>query len=137
MRKRYAVMTGLALSPLLLVGYLWLTMLSPLTYDRPEHLPPIVQGEHQVFVYGTLRYPLVRWWVYGRTGSPEPARLQGFRRTGLDLEPAEDEVVEGLLLTVDHHELARLDRYERLGIRYERVAQRLTNGQIAWVYLRL
>ncbi|APX93060.1 hypothetical protein BWR19_09035 [Halomonas sp. 1513] len=137
MRKRYAVITGLALSPLLLVGYLWLTMLSPLTYDRPEHLPTIAEGEHQVFVYGTLRYSLVRWWVYGRSGSPQPARLEGFRRSGLDLEPSEGDVVEGLLLEVDQHELARLDRYERLGIRYERVPKELADGQIAWVYRRL
>ncbi|MBD3894382.1 gamma-glutamylcyclotransferase [Halomonas sp. ML-15] len=137
MHKRYPIMAALALSPLLLVGYLWLTMLSPLTYDRPDHLPPVAEGEHRVFVYGTLRYPLVRWWVYGRSGSPEPAQLEGFQRDGLDLEPSRDGVVEGLLLRVDHHELTRLDRYERLGVRYERVAKRLADGQTAWVYLRL
>lgn len=137
MRKRYALMAGLAFSPLLLVGYLWLTMLSPLTYERPDHLPPIAQGEHQVFVYGTLRYSLVRWWVYGRAGSPQAARLEGFRRSGLDLEPSAEDAVDGLLLRVDEHELARLDRYERLGIRYERVPKRLADGDIAWVYLRL
>nr|WP_163503307.1 gamma-glutamylcyclotransferase family protein [Halomonas socia] len=137
MRKRYPLIATLALSPLLLLGYLWLTMLSPLTYDRPDHLPPVAEGEHRVFVYGTLRNPLVRWWVYGRMGSPQPARLEGFRRTRLDLEPAPDDAVDGLLLHVDHDELARLDRYERLGIRYERVPQQLADGRIAWVYRRL
>ncbi|MDR5905850.1 gamma-glutamylcyclotransferase family protein [Franzmannia qiaohouensis] len=137
MRKRYPLIATLVLSPLLLLGYLWLTMLSPLTYDRPDHLPPVAEGEHRVFVYGTLRHPLVRWWVYGRTGSPQPARLEGFRRTRLDLEPAADDAVDGLLLHVDHEELARLDRYERLGIRYERVAKQLADGRTAWVYRRL
>lgn len=137
MRKRHLLLAGAISAPLLIIAYLWLTMLSPLTYERPDHLPEISAGEHQVFVYGTLRYPLIRWWVYGRAGNPEPAVLEGYRRSGLDLEPAPDGRVEGLLLVVDQDELARLDRYERLGIRYAREAKRLDDGEVAWVYVRL
>ena len=43
-----------------LAGWLWLTMLSPWFYDRPDDLPAIEQRTHQVFVYGTLRYAPVR-----------------------------------------------------------------------------
>ncbi len=70
-------------------------------------------------------------------GDPTPAILEGYQRNGLDLSPEPDSNVEGLLLRVDADELARLDRYERLGIRYERVEVTLGNGTSAWVYLRL
>jgi len=117
--------------------WLWLTMLSPWFYDRPEALPAIEQRTHQVFVYGTLRYLPVRWVVMGSSGSPEPARLDGFKRQGLDLAASEGNYVDGLLLTITPEALARLDRYERLGIRYERVEQTLADGTSAWVYVRL
>lgn len=120
-----------------LFGYLWLTLLSPFTYSPPDDLPGIKPGEHRVFVYGTLRYAPVRWLVYGRTGEPEPASLEGYRREALDIAEAPDERIEGLLLEVDEGELARLDRYERLGIRYERVRMRLDNNLEAWVYRRV
>ncbi|SEK23104.1 gamma-glutamylcyclotransferase family protein [Halomonas daqiaonensis] len=122
---------------LVLAAWLWLSMLSPWTYDRPDHLDPVQEGPHRVFVYGTLTYAPIRWLVYGRAGDPELAVLEGFERTGLDLSPAPEARVEGLLLRVNAEELERLDRYERLGIRYERVRQALTDGRQAWVYRRL
>mgnify|MGYP003133534539 FL=1 len=118
-------------------AWLWLTMLSPWFYERPEELPDIEQRTHQVFVYGTLRYWPIRWIVMGTSGSPEPARLEGFERQGLDLAARADSHVDGLLLTVSPRALARLDRYERLGVRYERVTQTLADGSTAWVYVRL
>lgn len=123
-------------SPLALAGWLWLTLLSPWTYDRPDHLAPVQPGPHQVFVYGTLTHAPVRWLVYGRAGDPEPAVLEGYRRTALDLEAAPGERVEGMVLTVDAQELAELDRYERLGIRYDRVRVTLADGQRVWAYRR-
>ncbi|MEQ6888139.1 gamma-glutamylcyclotransferase family protein [Halomonas sp. CS7] len=135
MRTRLGVLA--IASPLALAGWLWLTMLSPFTYERPDHLAPIAEGPHRVFVYGTLTHAPIRWLVYGRTGEPEPVVLEGFRRTGLDLAPAASARVEGLLLRVDAEELSRLDRYERLGIRYERVRVTLGDDTRAWVYRRL
>ncbi len=123
--------------PLALAGWLWLSLLSPWTYERPEHLAPVQEGPHRVFVYGTLTHAPVRWLVYGRVGDPEPAVLEGFERTGLDLSPAAGARVEGLLLRVEGEELERLDRYERLGLRYERVRLVLADGREAWVYRRL
>ncbi|TDR57405.1 gamma-glutamylcyclotransferase (GGCT)/AIG2-like uncharacterized protein YtfP [Halomonas ventosae] len=124
-------------TPLALAGWLWLSLLSPWTYDRPDHLAPVQEGPHRVFVYGTLTHAPVRWLVYGRVGDPEPAVMEGYRRNDLDLEEAPGGELEGLVLTVDAGELARLDRYERLGIRYERVRQTLADGRKAWVYRRL
>ncbi|MBF8221607.1 gamma-glutamylcyclotransferase family protein [Halomonas sp. 328] len=136
MPLRY-LLTGLLGLPLLAAGYLWWTMLSPFGYSPPEALPPIAEGEHRVFVYGTLRHAPLRWVIYGRAGDPQPAILPGYRREGLDITRDASASVEGLLLRVDAEELARLDRYERLGIRYERVERHLADGQPAWVYRRL
>jgi gamma-glutamylcyclotransferase (GGCT)/AIG2-like uncharacterized protein YtfP len=120
-----------------LAGWLWLTMLSPWFYDRPDHLADIEKRSHHVFVYGTLRYAPVRWIVMGGSGNPQAATLEGYQRNGLDLSPLPDSQVDGLRLRVTADQLARLDRYERLGIRYERVEKQLADGTRAWVYQRL
>lgn len=133
--KRLVIISGVGL--LGVAGWLWLTMLSPWFYERPEGLARIEQRSHQVFVYGTLRYAPVRLVVMGSFGDPEKAILKGYQRDGLDLSLQSGSYVEGLLLHVSADELARLDRYERLGIRYERVAITLDDGTRAWVYLRL
>ncbi|WP_445157702.1 gamma-glutamylcyclotransferase family protein [Halomonas sp. E14] len=119
------------------LSWLWLTMLSPFTYDRPAHLPEVDEGPHAVFVYGTLRLAPVRWLVMGRAGETEPAVLAGFRRDGLDLVEAPGERTAGELVIVSAEELEQLDRYERLGIRYQRVPLQLADGRTAWVYRRL
>lgn len=133
--KRLLILLLLTLAGIAL--WLWLTMLSPWFYERPDHLPEIEQRQNHVFVYGTLRYAPVRWVVMGASGSPQEATLEGFERNQLDLTPNPHSYVEGLLLEVTPTQLARLDRYERLGIRYERVKQTLSDGTTAWVYLRL
>ncbi|MCA1772641.1 MAG: gamma-glutamylcyclotransferase [Halomonas sp.] len=120
-----------------LAGWLWLTMLSPWFYDRPDDLAEIEQRSHHVFVYGTLRYAPVRWIVMRGSGNPQDATLEGYQRNGLDLSPLPDSQVDGLRLRVTADQLARLDRYERLGIRYERVEIQLADGTRAWVYQRL
>lgn len=93
-------------------------------------------AEYPVFVYGTLRLSLVRHLVFGADGEPEPAMLPGFTRRGLDLVEEERSRVHGLLLEVGPAELAALDRYERLGVRYRRDRVMLADGTEAWVYRR-
>lgn len=117
------------------VGYLWLTFASPFGYNPTGELPPIDDdATYSVFVYGTLTQPWVRWLVMGRAGDSEPATLPGFRREELDIRPSDGAVTKGEVITVDADELRALDRYERLGIRYERVKLTLQNGKSAWVY---
>lgn len=136
MRVRHLFLASL-LGGFGLLFWLWLTLLSPWTYQRPADLPTLPDGPQQVFVYGTLTYAPVRWLVYGRTGSPTIAQLDGFERQGLDLNPTENARTEGLILEVSSNELMRLDRYERLGVRYERTWVQLADGQQVWVYRRL
>ncbi|WP_447955611.1 gamma-glutamylcyclotransferase family protein [Vreelandella sp. EE7] len=133
--KRIAV--GVLVMILAAALWLWLTMLSPWFYERPEQLGPIEQRSHQVFVYGTLRHAPVRWVVMRAGGDPVPDTLEGFSREGLDIAPGSQSEVPGLVLTVTPEELSRLDRYERLGVRYRREELALASGELAWVYRRL
>ena len=133
--KRYLIIALLGLSGG--VVWLWVTMLSPWGYERPEHIADIEPRTHRVFVYGTLTYAPVRWLVMRADGKPQPARLKGFQQDGLDISVDQDSQVDGLLLTVTPDQLGRLDRYERLGIRYTRQNVTLADGSTAWVYRRL
>jgi len=118
--------------------YLWWLLLSPGGYVQPPGLGlDPVRGEQQVFVYGTLRNPLVRWLVFGHPVATEEAFLPDYRKQGLDITPAPGAGVEGELLIVESQGLRRLDRYERLGIRYQRFEAALEDGRRAWVYRRL
>lgn len=136
MRKaiRYTLATVLAVFALG-VSYLWLTFASPFGYNPTVDLPTIEEdATYSVFVYGTLTQPWVRWLVMGRTGKSEPAKLPGYRKEELDIKPVEGAVTKGEVINVDADELRALDRYERLGVRYERVKLTLENGESAWVY---
>ncbi|MDX1679017.1 gamma-glutamylcyclotransferase family protein [Arsukibacterium sp.] len=127
----------LLLSALLIlaISYLWLTFASPFGYQPTVELPEIDDNaSYPVFVYGTLQKPWVRWLVMGRAGNGEPAALVGYQKEALDIKPAPGAVTNGQLITVSGTELRALDRYERLGVRYERVQLTLQNGQSAWVY---
>ncbi|TCO76665.1 gamma-glutamylcyclotransferase family protein [Chromatocurvus halotolerans] len=118
--------------------FAWLTWISPYGYEAPAGLAAIdADREHRVFVYGTLRQPLVRRLVTGNWIETREATLPGFAQQGLDLERRPGAVTEGEVFTVEAPVLARLDRYERLGIRYERVPAILANDEEAWVYRRL
>jgi len=126
-----ALLTGLALG----MGYLWLTFASSFGYNPPGNLPVVDDDTtYSVFVYGTLTKPWVRWLVMGRAGDSEPAELPGFRKEALDIKPAGGAITRGQVISVSADELRALDRYERLGVRYERVELTLKNGQSAWVY---
>ena len=110
--KRLVTLSAVGL--LSLAGWLWLTMLRPWFYERPDELPAIEQRTHQVFVYGTLRYAAIRFVVMGSLGDPVKAVLEGYQRNGLDLSPLPGSHVEGLVLSVDAKELARPDRLNTL-----------------------
>lgn len=143
--KRCVMLAGILL--LAVATWLWFTMLSPWYYQRPPDLAPVDDGPHQVFVYGTLRYAPIRYVVMGTSGSPETASLGGYRRCGLNIapitapsvtaQPTPNSVINGLVLDVSAAELARLDRYEQLGVRYTRRQITLQDDTRAWVYRRL
>jgi gamma-glutamylcyclotransferase (GGCT)/AIG2-like uncharacterized protein YtfP len=125
---------GLLLPPL----WLWHNLLSPWGYKAPAHLSVIdPDREHKLFVYGTLTHGWVRRLVTGEQIESTAASLSGFRREGLDLVADPNAVTQGELLSVTPESLRRLDRYERLGIRYERILVPLTSDEQVWVYMRI
>lgn len=121
-----------------LAAALWWVLLSPFGPQPPAGLPGIDAAQpQQVFAYGTLRQPWVRWLVLGRRGETRAARLPDYRRNGLDVQPRPGAVTPGLVFAVSGAELQRLDRYERVGRRYRRSLLTLADGTRAWVYRRL
>jgi gamma-glutamylcyclotransferase (GGCT)/AIG2-like uncharacterized protein YtfP len=127
----------LAVAALVLLG-LWLLLLSPYGYTPPADAPGFDEVRAKpVFVYGTLRRPAVRRLVIGRAVDTREAALPGFRKERLNIIADPQALIEGELMEVEIDELRRLDRYERLGVRYERLWLPLADGSHAWVYRRL
>lgn len=119
-------------------GYFWYTFMSPYGYHPAE--PAVIDeriDRQDVFVYGTLRNDFLRWLIMGTPVETRPAKLAGYRRHDLDIEPEKDARVTGEVLTVTPEALEALDRYERLGVRYERKSVRLEDGSTVWVYRRI
>ncbi|WP_114417987.1 gamma-glutamylcyclotransferase family protein [Marinospirillum perlucidum] len=129
--KLLATVTGL-----LLVAVLgaWLVWQSPWFYQPPPANQPALNTPQQVFVYGTLTWDWLRFLILRGPSTARDAQLPGYQKKGLDLEPEPGSRVQGQVLTVSPQELARLDRYERLGIKYQRQLKTLADGSQAWVY---
>lgn len=93
-----------------------------------------------LFVYGTLQFPEVQEYVFGRVVSSTPDVLDDFARENITLgtetyfiiAAQSGGVVEGCLLEITPEELARGDRYETSAYRRFRVT--LRSGIEAWVY---
>lgn len=115
----------------------WWVLLGPYGHTLPDPLPGAGEADsYPIFAYGTLRNPFIRWLIIGRRVETQVAALPGYRKEALDVLPDPSATTEGIVFEVDLEELRRLDRYERLGTRYERVRLPLENGY-AWVYRRL
>lgn len=116
----------------------WLIWLSPFLYTASETTRNIEQDTtHRVFAFGTLKNPFVRTIAMRGFATTEPARLPGYRRTGLDIAPEPGKFTEGVVFEVTPLQLRRLDRYERVGVVYERYLYALEDESYAWVYRRI
>jgi gamma-glutamylcyclotransferase (GGCT)/AIG2-like uncharacterized protein YtfP len=97
--------------------------------------------EH-LFIYGTLRDPLVQLRVIGRTAVATPDVLDGYARNSISLGGREFPIldedtgsqVEGQVIEVTPEELQRLDIYETSA--YHRIRVTLRSGLEAWTYAR-
>ncbi|HMB16071.1 MAG TPA: gamma-glutamylcyclotransferase family protein [Pelovirga sp.] len=139
LRKRL-LRFGIILLVLLLAigGWGWWTFVSPLNYSPPSST--VVEagaGEQRVFAYGTLCNPLVRLLITRELTDPTLAHLPGYRKQGLDIIKVDSATTAGMVFSVTPQGLRRLDRYERVGERYQRLQLTLADGKPAWVYQRL
>jgi gamma-glutamylcyclotransferase (GGCT)/AIG2-like uncharacterized protein YtfP len=105
--------------------------------DAEEARRLAVEAEDPVFAYGTLTSPLVRFVVTLQAQETRPASLRGYRREGRNIVPDPGGIVDGLVFEVTPTELRRLDLYERVGERYERIRVGLADGTAAWAYQAL
>jgi len=136
--SRNVIIVGTTSATVAAVVLWWHVMLSPWNFVYPDDWEPADESvSHPVFVYGTLTMAPVRLLVKGRVGHVEPMTLTGYTRRGLNINPDPEGEIPGLLLEVTADELRRLDRYERLGIRYVRELMTISDGSEAWVYRRL
>ncbi|WP_251978117.1 gamma-glutamylcyclotransferase family protein [Salinicola avicenniae] len=118
--------------------YFWYTFMSPYGYAPSQPVVIDSRLERQdVFVYGTLRQPWLRWVIMGSPLETRPAVLPGYRKQELDIVPADSASTSGEVLTVTPEALKALDRYERVGVRYHRDNVKLADGSIVWVYRRI
>jgi len=100
------------------------------------HENRVSEQSEELFVYGTLQNPLIRFLACRCLTPSEPYTLTGFQVVDLDLRPAPpNSQVSGHILSVTPVELRRFDHYERVPDRYVRVrAPFITNEP--WIYLR-
>lgn len=95
-----------------------------------------VEPTEQLFVYGTLQNPVIRFLACRCLTPSKPYLLEGFQVANLDLRLASAEAqVVGKILTVTSVELARFDRYERTPDQYVRVRAPFITDE-PWIYLR-
>ncbi len=95
----------------------------------------------KLFVYGTLKDPVIRRKAVGRAFSGAPDSLKGWRKTEFFVDgedypvivPDEDGIVDGLIFEVTPAELKTLDDYEE---EYKRIEVVLKSGARAWAYVR-
>jgi gamma-glutamylcyclotransferase (GGCT)/AIG2-like uncharacterized protein YtfP len=99
-------------------------------YQPPKAEP----DDNSVFVYGTLKYPIIRNLVCLCRSATTETTLQGFRKNNLNILPSEGDEVKGKIIYVDDEELARIDNYEDVPDKYRR-EKIMINGQEHFVYL--
>lgn len=96
----------------------------------------------KLFVYGTLKDPVIQKDVFGRVVKGEGSRLYGYTTTAVSIdgeiypitEPGEvSSYIDGLILGLTQKELQRADAYE--GDVYKRVSVSVGNESV-WVYAK-
>ncbi|MFC1644807.1 gamma-glutamylcyclotransferase family protein [Patescibacteria group bacterium] len=97
----------------------------------------MVNKNNLIFVYGTLRLALVRFWVYGGWRAERKAILRGFRKEGLNIVKDTNCQVEGMLIVANEEDLRKIDKYESFGEKYYRDNVVLESGEDAWVYRKI
>lgn len=128
----------LALTLLVIGSWSWWTFVNPYNYSPPiSSNIELDAGDQRVFAYGTLRNSLVRLLITRELTTTTPAHLPGYRKRGLDIIETTEETTAGVVFSVTPQGVRRLDRYERLGERYQRIELTLADGEPAWVYQRL
>ena len=97
-----------------------------------------------LFVYGTLKDPLIQRSVIGRKPSQSEDVLEGYKKSTITLggntypivskHPGSFNHVEGIVMEVSEEELALIDKYETDA--FKRAKATVQSGKEVWVYQR-
>jgi len=111
----------------ILLGALATILLAPSLISNQEQ-------QHSVFVYGTLRNNLVRFYACHCLVPETPTELYGYRKIGLNIVPSENDSVSGSIINISETQLQLIDTYENIPQRYTREKITIDNRD-HWVYL--
>lgn len=112
----------------ILVGAFCVVLFAPTVISVQEQ-------PHSLFVYGTLKNNLIRYYSCRCLVPETPVTLSGYKKIGLNIVPSETDSVAGSILQITPTQLERIDRYERVPRRYTR--ERITiDGHTHWVYIK-
>jgi len=92
------------------------------------------EQQHSVFVYGTLRNNLVRFYACHCLVPETPTELAGYRKIGLNIVPSDNDSVSGSIINVSEKQLQLIDKYENIPQRYTREKITIDKSE-HWVYL--
>jgi gamma-glutamylcyclotransferase (GGCT)/AIG2-like uncharacterized protein YtfP len=96
----------------------------------------IKEQDHSIFVYGTLRNNLIRFYACHCIVGETPVVLQGYQRTGLNIVPSEKVSVKGSFINVTESQLSLIDKYENVPEHYTR--EKISIGEKEyWVYIKV
>ena len=82
--------------------------------------PQTKPTDNTLFVYGTLKYPIVRNLVCLCRSETKDVTLNDYAKEGLNIVPQSGSDVEGKIIYVSDRELARIDKYENVPDKYLR-----------------
>jgi gamma-glutamylcyclotransferase (GGCT)/AIG2-like uncharacterized protein YtfP len=97
-------------------------------------LPQAEPTDHSVFVYGTLKYPVIRNVICLCRSETQDVVLVDYKKAGLNIVPEPGSEVVGKIIHVSDAELARLDWYENVPDKYRRDTIMIDNKEY-FVYL--
>jgi len=109
-------------------------MISLLAAGLLMYEPSTVRTE-SIFVYGTLKNPIIRTVMCRCITGSEPATLSNYQQEGLTIIPNETAVTTGRRIAVSPRALAHLDRYEDVPDNYRRETV-VINNETVWVYIK-
>ncbi len=95
-----------------------------------------------LFVYGTLKSPMIQKAVFKRTAPKDPDILEGYKKSTFNIRNFSCPVivsdpnccVHGLSIKVTEEELRLIDKYETGAYRRKKVM--LKSGNESWVYVK-
>ena len=91
------------------------------------------ETNEKLFVYGTLKNPLVRFYACRCVTQAIPYTLSGYKYEKRNIYEKPNTKVTGYLLSVTSVELKRFDTYEKSPDKYQRKSLDIM-GEKVWVY---